>query len=148
MLFRSVRARMTKAGAGRLNETFGFSGIDLYVQGETPAVKNVKSVVDQLKDEYRGDLDLRISNVNESFESVMGTFSDSLILMCAVFVIITVIVVVMIILMIMRMKMVHERKAVGVYKAIGYTTKQIVWQMVMAFAPIVTLGGEIGRAHV
>lgn len=139
-----VRARMTKAGAGRLNETFGFSGIDLYVQGETPAVKNVKSVVDQLKDEYRGDLDLRISNVNESFESVMGTFSDSLILMCAVFVIITVVVVVMIILMIMRMKMVHERKAVGVYKAIGYTTKQIVWQMVMAFAPIVTLGGVIG----
>lgn len=136
-----VRARMTKQGAKRLNSQFTYNGIDLYVADD---VENVATVIEAIKTDYRSDMDLKMSNIDESFTTIIGTFSDSLVLMCFVFVVITVVVVTMIIILIMRMKMVRERRTIGVYKAIGYTTRQILWQMVIGFAPVITAGGVLG----
>lgn len=138
-----VRARLTREGAFRLNQDFAFVGIGLYTDGDADLTANV---VNSLKDEYKDVPDLKISNINEAFETILGTFSDSLLLMCAVFVMITIVVVVLVVLMIMRMKIVRERRSIGVYKALGYTTGQIIWQMVIGFAPVVTLGGILGAA--
>ena len=46
--------------------------------------------------------------------------------------------------MLIKMKILKDKKTIGIYKALGYTTKQVLWQVVMSYVPVICLGALIG----
>ena len=93
---------------------------------------------------YEGINQIQICNFNTIYETVLGSFSGSLGSICSLFVGITFFVIALIIFLVVKMKLVQERRYMGIYKALGYTTSQIIWQTAIQFTPVISLGGLIG----
>lgn len=104
---------------------------------------NTADFVDQLNKEYKVK-NVIASNFDDSYNTVMSTFSSALSALSIVFVAITILVIVLILIMLIKMKILKEKRMIGIYKALGYTTKQVVWQIAMSCAPVISFGALIG----
>ena len=109
-------------------------------------LKNGVSVSEKIaswETQYKDD-DIAITNYEDTYDTILGTYTASLNAICKVFAIITVFVVSLILILLVRMKMIRERRNMGVYKALGYTTLQLLGQMLMSFIPVVGVGSLLG----
>ena len=132
-------AKVSKEGINRILDSY--KGRTLYVylkDGES-----TQEVVDNLKDEYK-DINLSIVNFDESYDTVLSTFNGGVAILSIVCSAVTVVVIVLILFMLIKMKLLKDRRIFGVYKAIGYTTKQLMWQTTMNFAPVISIGALLG----
>lgn len=77
-------------------------------------------------------------------ESSMESISMAMKMICIVFVAITIIVVFLVVMLLIKSKVIREWKHYGLYKAIGFTTKQLILQTVMSNLPIMFLGAAVG----
>lgn len=50
----------------------------------------------------------------------------------------------MVVMLLIRTKVIRERKNYGVYKALGFTTKQLMAQTVMSNLPLIVIGALFG----
>ena len=74
----------------------------------------------------------------------MESISMAMKMICIVFVAITIIVVFLVVMLLIKSKVIREWKHYGLYKAIGFTTKQLILQTVMSNLPIMFLGAAVG----
>ncbi len=65
-------------------------------------------------------------------------------LLCAVFVIITVVIVMLTIILLVKTKITREWKQYGVYKALGFTTGELIVQIQMSSLPVFLAGAILG----
>lgn len=136
-----IRIMMSLDAFQRLNPDYMPDTVFVYLNdGSDATVSEVKEISSYYEDDAR----FQVMNFDEMYQSVLKTFNTSLTALCAVFMSITVFVVILIIMLIIRMKIVKEKRSMGVYKAIGYTTKQLVWQTVMGISPVVSIGALLG----
>lgn len=78
-----------------------------------------------------------------SDESI-GTIELAMELLCVLFVTITVVVVFLVVFLVIRTKIVNDKKNNGIYKAIGYTTKDLMVQTTMSNLPVIFVGSVVG----
>ena len=80
----------------------------------------------------------------KTVESSLGSITMAMKMICIVFVAITVVVVFLVVMLLIKSKVIREWKNYGLYKAIGYTTGQLVMQTVMSNLPIMFFGAVAG----
>ena len=131
---------MSEEGAKRLNSKLTTESAYIYLKDSS----DIQGEIKRIKKKYNDDTDIRFTDFNELYQNVLGSLTGSLETLCIVFMILTVIVIALIIVLVIKMKMVREKQNMGVFKAIGFTTVQIVWQNVMSFAPVISFGALAG----
>lgn len=131
------KALMNFEGAQRLN---GQSNIyNLYVfanEGTT-----YESIESRLLEKYNN---ITLIDSEKMVESMISSITMAMELICVLFICITVFVVCMVVMLLIKTKVVRERKNYGIYKAFGFTTKQLMLQTVLANLPLIVMGAMIG----
>lgn len=77
-------------------------------------------------------------------ESALASVNATMNLLCGVFVLLTVVIVILIIILLVRAKLTREWKQYGVYKALGFTTGELILQIQMSSLPIFFAGSVSG----
>jgi len=83
-------------------------------------------------------------DIVEMSKSITGIVALAMELMCGVFLVVTVIVVFLVVYLLIKAKVIRERKNYGLYKAIGFTTRQLCMQTIMSNLPVMVTGAVIG----
>lgn len=131
-----TRAMMTEAGITRLNGANQFHVLYLFTK-EVPYEEMSAKILDRFPEVSCTDSEKQINTVMRSVASAMMAI-------CVIFVVITVFVVVLVELLLIRTKLVRERKNLGISKAMGYTTAQLIAQTVLQNLPVIAAGAVIG----
>ncbi len=134
-------ASLTEEGVKRLNPDYRITKSILYLTEET----DVDAFIKELDAEFSA-VNTLIINVGDSISAVMESFYGSIMAICAVCGGITIITVVLILLLLIKVKLLKEQKQYGIYKALGYTTPQLIRQVGYSYLPVILLGGILGLA--
>ena len=134
-------ASLTTEGVRRLKSDYKILRASIYLSD----AKDVNAFIKKLNNEFF-DIDKLIINIEESINTVMESFRGSVSTLCMVCGCITVITVVLILLLLIKIKIIKEQKQYGIYKALGYTTSQLILQVSYSYLPVILLGGLMGLA--
>lgn len=88
--------------------------------------------------------DMQVVESAKMAESSLSVVAMAMTMICALFVIITVVVVFLVVFLLIRTKVLSDRKNNGIYKAIGYTTGNLMAQTVMSNLPVIFVGAALG----
>lgn len=88
--------------------------------------------------------DVSISDSKKLADESLSVVALAMKTICVFFVIITLLVVFLVVFLLIKIKVVKERKNNGIYKAMGYTTVNLMVQTVMSNLPVITVGAVIG----
>lgn len=114
--------------------------LDIYLKEGT----NIESMRKLWADRYAKEEYIEVSNFDEAYQTILGTYMGAVAALCIVMVGVTIAVVGLTVFLLARMKLLRQRKMLGVYKAIGYTTPQLMRQVIISFLPVVTGGVLLG----
>jgi putative ABC transport system permease protein len=132
-------ASLTTEGVKRLKPNYKITMASIYLaDGE-----DVKAFIKKLNNEF-SDVDKLIINLEDSINTVMESFNGSISTLCIVCGGITAITVVLILLLLIKVKIIKEQKQYGIYKALGYTTSQLILHVGYSYLPVILLGSLIG----
>lgn len=129
---------MTFEGLKHLVSEQGSGGLYVYLKDDV----DVDQVVESYREMY-GDT-FGILNYNKMVDITMQSIVAALTAVCAILIVVTVFVIAMILLLLIKSHIIREKKQLGIYKAIGYTTPQLIVQIVVSYLPVVLLGGIVG----
>ena len=90
--------------------------------------------INNLKELYP---EYELGDMISAVESACQSISNAMFFVCAIFVTCTILITVLIIFLLVRMKLTRERVMLGVDKALGFTTGQLIKRMIMNFLPVV-----------
>lgn len=90
------------------------------------------------------DRQSNIVDVAEYFNTILFTFSSATAAMCLFSLIATLVIVCLIIYLLIKMKLLRDRKLLGIYKALGFTTPQLVAQIILSYVPVIAGGAILG----
>ena len=131
------KALMTTAGEERLNGSSTCSQLCVYgkegVSGE--------ELAKLLNDTWPQEEAIEAKKMSESSLKPVKLVLKSL---CAIFMAVTVFVVSLVVFLFLKTKIVREKKNYGVYKALGFTTGQLLMQTVLSSFPVIFLGALLG----
>lgn len=131
---------ITEEGRKDFDQDYNCDQLYVYLKPNVDIDQKVETIGSMYEEEGQ----IQVCNFSTIYKTVMGSFSGSLSSICTLFVGITFFVIALIIFLVVKMKLVQERRYMGIYKALGYTTSQIIWQTAIQFAPVVSLGGLVG----
>ena len=134
-----ISAKISEDGMKRAFSEY--KGTRLYVYLK-PNI-NTEDVVKELSNKYK-DSNISIRNFDELYNSVLSSFNGGVAILSVVCLVVTVLVIILILFMLIKLKLLKDRKTYGVYKALGYRSQEIKWQITMNFAPVISLGVLIG----
>ena len=104
---------------------------------------NVNDFIQEIYKQYGNDK-VVLSNLQKIMKDIMTTYSMTMNALCVGMLIVTVIVVTLILYLLVSVKILKERRNYGVSKAMGYTTSQLIIQILSGFMPQIILGCAIG----
>lgn len=131
------RTQMTMEGGKRLNGECATMQIYAYLEDGY----SFEAFEEKLSALYPN---ANIMNSKESSENITATLGTGMFLICLVFVAMTVLIVSLVVTLLVKTKMISEWKQYGVYKALGFTTKQLIVQTMMSNLPVITIGAVLG----
>lgn len=132
-----IKALLDYKGAKRLN---GFcTTYFLYVH--TREDVTYSQMEELLKEKYEN---IKLMDSEKLIYSMISSVSIAMELICMVFVAITLFVVCMVVMLLVKTKVAQEKRNYGIYKALGFTTKQLIVQMVCSNLPIMMAGAILG----
>ena len=129
---------LTMEGNKRLISDNNGSGLYVYLKEDAD--------IDEVLEEYKtlfGD-DFSVSNYRKLVDAVVLSMSLALKIFCILLVVVSAFVIAMILLLLIKSHIIREKKQLGIYKALGYTTGQLILQIVLSFLPVMLIGGIIG----
>lgn len=126
-----------------------FEGAERLVDGTQPTALNVygKTGVsyERIEQEYKKIfpqitmVDM-VKTIDISFASVKNSMTS----ICILFVACTMGVVALVIFFLIKSKVIRETKSLGIWKALGFTTGQLMRQMVISYVPVIGVGAILG----
>lgn len=132
-----ISALMNVKGAERLNGTRTINTLYVYTkEGVT-----YSQIQKQIKKKY---VNLTVVDSKKMLENAMSSISMAMKLICGLFVTITLFVVCLVVMLLVKTKVMQEKRNYGIYKALGFTTKQLVLQIVCSNLPIMLTGALLG----
>lgn len=132
-----LKATMTMEGAARVNGSSVVNQIRVYTKDDCA----YEQIEKKIKTEFP---DLDITSLSENMEIVLASVKAAMAILCAVFVVITVVIVTLTIILLVKTKITREWKQYGVYKALGFTTGELIVQIQMSSLPVFLTGSIIG----
>ncbi|NMO96448.1 ABC transporter permease [Paenibacillus lemnae] len=132
-------ALMTLSGMHTLNPSYDIRSLHLYLDDPS----RVDDVIDELKQDYAENI-AQIQNYYELAEMQLSTYSSSISLLMTVVLIVTSLVVALIVYLVIHSLILKRKRDLGIYKAIGYTTFQLMVQTALSLLPAIVAGAVIG----
>jgi putative ABC transport system permease protein len=132
-------ASITEDGMKRVNPYYTPTKLYIYLDGR----ENIPSVMKALEDRY-SQSGFIINNIEDSFTTILASFNTAIIALCVACIIITIGIISLILFLLIKIKLLKEMVRIGVAKALGYTTGQLIIQAIISFCPVCILGAFIG----
>lgn len=85
-----------------------------------------------------------IANYVNYIETSLGSIATAMKLLCGVMIGVVVLTIALILVLLIKIQLVRDQKQLGIYKALGYTTGQLMLQTIMGYIPIVFIGSIVG----
>ncbi len=133
------KAMITTQGMKRLNETFEPNCLYIYLKDESSINQTIKKINTMLMDD-----NIVVANYKAYVSDTMESIVNAMKVLCVVLLIAVVFVIAMTLLLLIKTQLVRDRKTIGIYKALGYTTGQLMMQTTMSYTPVVFVGAVIG----
>ncbi|MBH5318573.1 ABC transporter permease [Paenibacillus sp. GSMTC-2017] len=99
--------------------------------------------IEIIKKKYSGQFE-QVFNVGETIQGQMSIYSTAMLAVMVLVLSITTLVTVLILYLVIKTMIIKRKKEFGIMKAIGYTTLQIMNQIMYSFVPIVIIGVSVG----
>ena len=131
------KAVMSEEGARRLNPDYKFYNVLVYLKDSSRS----KELKKQWEKQYP---DFQFTLVDDLIGSTINTIKDSMLAICVIFIIATCFVVILTQLLLTRAQVIRERTDLGVSKAMGYTSGELIRRTLMTNLPTIVLGIVIG----
>ncbi len=131
------KAVMNEEGAKRLNPDYQFSEVLVYLKDSS----RVKELKKQWEKEYT---DFQFTLVDDLIGSTISTIKAAMEGICVIFIIATCFVVILTQLLLTRAQIIRERTDLGVSKALGYTSGELIRRTLMTNMPTIALGVILG----
>lgn len=133
-------ALITEEGVGEIINGYRCNKLYIYLKKDI----NIEAKVQSYSVIFEDNPEVEITNFDKIYKIIMKTFVNAIEAICILFVVVTIFVIALIIYLIVKIKIIHQRRQIGLYKAVGYTTSEVMWQIVVNFAPIMSVGALIG----
>ncbi len=85
-----------------------------------------------------------VEDTGKQIQETISTVSNSMKIICIVIVAVTILVVIFVEMLLIRSKMIRENKNYGINKALGFTSGQLMLQIMIMNIPTITLGVILG----
>lgn len=131
------KAVMSEAGAKRLNPDYKFENVLVYLKDSSRA----KELKKEWEKEYT---DFQFTLVDDLIGSTINTIKGAMEGICVIFIAATCFVVILTQLLLTRAQVIRERTDLGVSKALGYTSGELIKRTLMTNIPIIVLGIVLG----
>lgn len=131
-------AYLTIPGVQHILPGYTGSAINVYLDG----VEN-DSFMRQIKEQY-GQSTSDVIDVEETISAQTSIYTSAVFAIMVIVLAITVLVVALILYLVIKKMILKRKKELGILKATGYTTMQLMTQISLSFVPIVIAGVLIG----
>ncbi|GAB6928387.1 hypothetical protein JCM10914A_23700 [Paenibacillus sp. JCM 10914] len=129
----------TLAGMQQLSPDYEIGSLHLYLDGSVA----VDDFIAQLRRDFAGRISL-LENYRELGDAQMSTYSSAITSLMTVVLLVTMIVVSLILYLVIQTVILKRKRDFGIYKAMGYTSFQLMTQIALSFVPVVALGVFLG----
>lgn len=120
---------LTNPGLKKLDNNYNFNKLYVYLDN-----KNIDVFITDVKNKYTDDI-ISISNTYESFAQLIKIFSVAIISTITIMLVVTLLIIFLILYVIIKSIIVQRKQEFGIYKAIGYTSKELILQLSESFMP-------------
>lgn len=132
-----LKAMMREAGAKRLNDTVELTQVYCYFEDDMTVAEMSERILARFPE-------LAVADSAKQVENMMKTIVLVMEAICAVFVLITLFVVVLVEVLLIKSKLIKERRNFGIWKALGFTTAQLIVQTMLMNLPVIGAGAVLG----
>lgn len=132
-----IKALLNYKGAERLNGNCTTVCLYIYTKEDV----TYSEIEGLLKEKYEN---LKVIDSKKVIDDANSSVSMAMKMICVLFVVITLFVVCMVVMLLVKTKVTQEKRNYGIYKALGFTTKQLIVQMICTNLPVMTAGAVIG----
>ncbi|MCL2747384.1 MAG: ABC transporter permease [Oscillospiraceae bacterium] len=99
--------------------------------------------VEAVRGQWDAEMELVI-DLQELMEAQLGVYGTIFQMVAAVIVVVTILVIVMVLYMMLKTVILRRRRDLGIQKALGFTTPQLMNQFALHFIPVIALGVVAG----
>lgn len=131
-------AALTEGGYRRIAPGFQTRSVSVYLNDKGQA----EDYIQRLKDVFGESI--VTTNISHVIEASLGIYQWIVSILVLIILIITAGIVSMTLYLVVKTTLLRKRKELGIQKAIGYSTRQLVLQTAFSFLPIVLLGSVLG----
>lgn len=133
--YAGLNGLITEAGIRRLEPDFKFSTYFVYVAdgvNATPFIEDVKRA--------EGDIFMSVGSPLADAGNILASMGDIIIIVAAGIIVTTLCVVVLTMYMLIKTTILRGRRELGIQKALGFTTLQLMNQIVLGLTPSIFVG--------
>ncbi|MBD5531359.1 MAG: ABC transporter permease [Lachnospiraceae bacterium] len=132
-----LKAMMCEAGAKRLINTVELVQVFCYLEEGVTVAEMSERILVHFPELTVADSAKQVANTMKMIVFVMAAI-------CVVFVLITLFVVVLVEVLLIKSKLIKERRNYGIWKALGFTTAQLIAQTMLMNVPVIAAGAVLG----
>lgn len=132
-------ACLTTEGYKNLVPDYWQSTISVYLTAKEDADKFIETVKKEQGDKFVG-----VNNYWEMIESSMGVYKKVVSILVWVILFITILVIILTLFLIVKTLLLRKKKEMGIQKALGFTTGQLILQTACGFLPVLLIGTIVG----
>ncbi len=132
-------AAMTTDAYQTLSPGHQQSTLNVYLNDDV----NVDNFIQMIKEKY-SDIFLHATNNIKAITASMGTYREIVSMLVIVIAIVTAIIIVLTLYLVMKTSLTRRKKHLGIQKALGYTTLQLVLQNALSLLPTLFIGSLCG----
>lgn len=130
-------AELTDEGYANLSDAPLYA-LNLYLNAYSTS-EDIDGYVDKLNDEYADDV-VSVSNAAKETKAMQTMYSSLITIVALLLFVITVLIILLILYVVMRSMTSSLKTDFGIYKAMGFTSRQLILQTVGSITPVVLLG--------
>lgn len=132
-----LKVMLNRSGLNRLNGSSAIITLFVYVKDDV--------TYQEISEEILGEFpEASVTDSEKLVENTMNSVKLAIMAICFIFVSITIFVVAMVEVLLVKTKVIRERKNMGLNKAFGFTTGQLITQTIMMNLPVISAGAVIG----
>jgi putative ABC transport system permease protein len=133
------KGMITNEGLTRINPDSRPYGLYIYAVDNF----NINNLLQDLKVSLTEE-QVDIANYVNYIATSLGSIATAMKLLCGVMIGVVVLTIALILILLIKIQLVRDQKQLGIYKALGYTTQQLMLQTIMGYIPIVFIGSIVG----
>ncbi len=115
-----------------------------FKQGQTPSIEDIKAVLKTVNNESEINFGGFVTGRARLENMILNTVESTAEAVMTVFMSITAIIISLLLIMLIRLKILRERRNYAVYKALGYTTTNIMTQIAITMVILGVIGSVVG----